>query len=184
MKPAVTQNTEQTLRDGSRTNPPPVGDAYDEEKTTLSNDPQQHSKQQQARPISPQNAPLILVLKPNPAAPTTTTTTTTATTTPLPLPRQEEEEDSDEEIKRLEDSLEALAILKDYTSPWPLDSDGTLVVSATANTAEGGGCAAMAMAMAMGPSATSVVGSAPSEVRYARATYVCMCALSRGVLFL
>lgn len=37
---------------------------------------------------------------------------------------QGEEEDSEEEAKRLEDSLEALAILKDYTSPWPLDSEG------------------------------------------------------------
>lgn len=37
---------------------------------------------------------------------------------------QEEEEDSEEEVKRLEDSLEALAILKDYTSPWPVDDEG------------------------------------------------------------
>ena len=31
-------------------------------------------------------------------------------------------------MKELEDSLEALAILKDYTSPWPLDSDGMPIV--------------------------------------------------------
>ncbi|CAN0180355.1 unnamed protein product, partial [Ectocarpus sp. 12 AP-2014] len=42
---------------------------------------------------------------------------------------QEEEEDSEEEVKRLEDSLEALAILKDYTSPWPLDAEGRPVAA-------------------------------------------------------
>ncbi|CAM9561470.1 unnamed protein product, partial [Ectocarpus sp. 8 AP-2014] len=47
---------------------------------------------------------------------------------------QEEEEDSEEEVKRLEDSLEALAILKDYTSPWPLDVEGRPVAAV----AEGG----------------------------------------------
>lgn len=37
---------------------------------------------------------------------------------------QEDEEDCPEEIKRLEDRVEALAILKDYTSPWPVGIDG------------------------------------------------------------
>ncbi|CAM9864468.1 unnamed protein product, partial [Ectocarpus sp. 13 AM-2016] len=50
---------------------------------------------------------------------------------------QEEEEDSEEELKRLEDSLEALAILKDYTSPWPLDGEGR-PVTAVSERGEGG----------------------------------------------
>ena len=41
---------------------------------------------------------------------------------------QSEEESSEEEIKQLEDSLEALAILKDFSSPWPLDGEGMPVV--------------------------------------------------------
>lgn len=63
---------------------------------------------------------------------------------------QEEEEDSEEEIKRLEDSLEALAILKDYTSPWPLDSDGMPIAAAGG----GGG-----RSTAAPPSALSTFGS-------------------------
>lgn len=56
---------------------------------------------------------------------------------------QSEVEDSEEEIKRLEDSLEALAILKDYTSPWPLGSDGKPAtdggMAPSASTTGGGG---------------------------------------------
>lgn len=37
---------------------------------------------------------------------------------------QEDDEDCPEEIKRLEDKVEALAILKDYTSLWPVGVDG------------------------------------------------------------
>lgn len=43
---------------------------------------------------------------------------------------QSEEEDSEEDIKRLEDRLQALAFLKDYSSPWPLDADGMPVQAA------------------------------------------------------
>lgn len=47
---------------------------------------------------------------------------------------QDEEEDSEEELKRLEDGLYALAILKDYTSPFPVDSHGKRMINATFST--------------------------------------------------
>lgn len=40
-----------------------------------------------------------------------------------------EEEDSVEEKGRLEDSLDAIEILKGYTSPWPVDDDGKPIVA-------------------------------------------------------
>lgn len=74
---------------------------------------------------------------------------------------QEEEEDSEEEVKRLEDSLEALAILKDYTSPWPLDGEGRPVAVA-AERGEGGGGGAVNARSSTAPPATTV-GSPASE---------------------
>ncbi|CAM9795603.1 unnamed protein product [Ascophyllum nodosum] len=65
---------------------------------------------------------------------------------------QSEEADCDEEIKRHEDSLEALAILKDYVSPWPVDADGMSIVDVDVDGA--GGNAAKA----------STVGQASNKV--------------------
>lgn len=74
---------------------------------------------------------------------------------------QEEEADSEEDLKRLEDNLEALAILKDYTSPWPLDADGLPVVA----TAAGGSGGRMGGQRAnVAPSGTSPSGGAAHEV--------------------
>eukprot|EP00752_Nemacystus_decipiens_P005910 g5342.t1 len=83
---------------------------------------------------------------------------------------QEEEEDPDEEIKRLEDSLEALAILKDYTSPWPLRSDGTPIVSAAADAAgeDGVGGGGGGGGVVTAPSASSRVRSDAAGEVYAR----------------
>ena len=68
------------------------------------------------------------------------------------LAPQSEEADCDEEIKRHEDSLEALAILKDYVSPWPVDADGMSIVDVDVDGA--GGNAAKA----------STVGQASNKV--------------------
>lgn len=75
---------------------------------------------------------------------------------------QEEEEDSEEDVKRLEDNLEALAILKDYTSPWPLDADGLPIVATTAGDAQDGRGGQRARTVA--PSGTPTCGNAAREV--------------------